>query len=156
LQQIVWNLLTNAIKFTPPGGRVELSLGVERDRALIVLRDTGRGIAPDFLPHVFERFRQAPSADSRGGGLGLGLALARDLVMLHGGAIEADSPGEGRGATFTIRLPFSSAAAPEEVAAGLPARELAPVEKSPVEKSSVEARGLRMPLPNGLQMAGCG
>jgi signal transduction histidine kinase len=109
LQQIVWNLLSNAIKFTPAGGRVEVDL--ERpeggDVVDLVVRDTGIGIAPEFLPHVFERFRQADSgARRRHGGLGLGLAIVRHLVELHGGTVTAESEGEGRGATFRVRLPI--------------------------------------------------
>jgi len=109
LQQVFWNLLSNAIKFTEPGGRVEARL--ERDEAAvrIVVSDTGKGIAPDFLPHVFDLFRQADSSSARRqGGLGLGLALARRLVEMHGGTIRADSPGEEQGATFTITLPARS------------------------------------------------
>ncbi|HVD90698.1 MAG TPA: ATP-binding protein [Vicinamibacterales bacterium] len=106
LQQIVWNLLSNAVRFTPKGGRVQV--GVERvnSHVEIVVSDTGVGIHADFLPHVFERFRQADGRFSREyGGLGLGLAIARDLVELHGGTIHAFSDGEGRGATFRVELP---------------------------------------------------
>ena len=106
IQQVVWNLLANAIKFTPEGGRVDVF--VERSNGHMELRvvDTGQGISPDFLPHVFERFRQAdPATTRRYTGLGLGLALVRQLVELHGGTVEAASPGVGRGATFTVRLP---------------------------------------------------
>ena len=106
LQQVVWNLLANAIKFTPEGGRVDVF--VEPSNGCMELRvvDTGQGISPDFLPHVFERFRQADAARTqRHTGLGLGLALVRQLVELHGGTVEAASPGVGRGATFTVRLP---------------------------------------------------
>jgi signal transduction histidine kinase len=112
LRQVVWNLLSNALKFTPDGGRVELSLaaagtGAARQLELRV-RDSGVGIEPAFLPHVFERFRQADSSSTRAhGGLGLGLAIVRHLVELHGGSVEADSEGPGRGATFTVRLPAS-------------------------------------------------
>jgi PAS domain S-box-containing protein len=107
LQQVAWNLLANAIKFTPKGGRVEVTL--ERGRASVYLRisDTGQGIGADFMPHVFERFRQADSAPTRAqGGLGLGLAIVRHLVELHGGDVSAESAGEGRGATFTVTLPI--------------------------------------------------
>jgi len=106
LQQVFWNLLSNAIKFTEPGGRVEARLERDETEVRIMVRDTGSGIAPDFLPHVFDLFRQADSSSARRqGGLGLGLALARRLVEMHGGTIQADSAGEGEGSTFTIRLP---------------------------------------------------
>jgi signal transduction histidine kinase len=112
LQQIVWNLLSNAIKFTPPGGHVAIRL--ERDQAddntiCIVVIDNGSGITADFLPHVFERFRQADAGARRQhGGLGLGLAIVRHLVELHGGTVSGHSEGPGRGATFTVRLPVRS------------------------------------------------
>jgi len=106
LQQVFWNLLSNAIKFTDPGGRVEAQLERGGPEVKIIVRDTGRGITPDFLPHVFDLFRQADSSSARRqGGLGLGLALARRLVEMHGGAIKAESSGEEQGATFTITLP---------------------------------------------------
>ncbi|BAY08460.1 multi-sensor hybrid histidine kinase [Calothrix sp. NIES-2098] len=113
LQQVVWNLLANAIKFTPHGGRVEVKLSLiasdaSNDKyAEITVSDTGKGIHPDFLPYVFDYFRQEDGATTRKfGGLGLGLAIARHLVELHGGMIWAESPGEGQGATFTMRLPL--------------------------------------------------
>jgi signal transduction histidine kinase len=106
LQQVVWNLVSNAVKFTPEGGRVEIALERERTSVSIVVRDTGRGIEPDVLPHVFERFWQADSSPTRRhGGLGLGLAIARHLVELHGGSVRAESAGLGAGATFTVSLP---------------------------------------------------
>ncbi len=106
LQQVVWNLLSNAIKFTPMGGRVDVVLQGDRTRAQIIVRDTGSGIAPEFLPYLFERFRQADSAITRShGGLGMGLAIVRHLVELHGGTIAAESPGLGQGATFIVTLP---------------------------------------------------
>ncbi|MGH9849000.1 MAG: hybrid sensor histidine kinase/response regulator [Blastocatellia bacterium] len=109
LQQVFWNLLSNAIKFTEPGGRVEVRLERENAEAKIIVRDTGKGITPDFLPHVFDLFRQADSSSARRqGGLGLGLALARRLVEMHGGTIRVNSSGEGQGATFTINLPARS------------------------------------------------
>jgi signal transduction histidine kinase len=108
LQQVVWNLLSNAIKFTPPGGRVEVRLAHEGDAALISVKDTGEGIAPAFLPHVFERFRQADSSSTRAhGGVGLGLAIVRHLVEAHGGTVSVESDGKGKGAAFTIRLPVA-------------------------------------------------
>jgi CheY-like chemotaxis protein/two-component sensor histidine kinase len=106
LQQIVWNLLSNAVKFTPKGGRVQIHLQRVNSHVEIVVSDTGRGISPDFAPHLFERFRQADSAFSREhGGLGLGLAIVRELVELHGGTVRASSEGLGLGATFTVELP---------------------------------------------------
>jgi signal transduction histidine kinase len=106
LQQIIWNLLSNACKFTDPGGAVEVRLEAAGKIARIVVRDTGQGISPAFLPHVFERFRQNDASSARRhGGLGLGLSLVRELVELHGGTVRAASEGEGKGATFTIDLP---------------------------------------------------
>lgn len=105
LQQVVWNLLSNAIKFTPEGGTVELRLKTTNSSAQIQVIDTGIGINPDFLPYVFERFRQEDSTTTRSyGGLGLGLAIVRHLIELHGGTVYADSQGEGKGATFTVNL----------------------------------------------------
>lgn len=107
LQQVIWNLLSNAIKFTPQGGRVDIWLVRSGDRAEITVKDTGKGINPDFLPHIFESFRQEDASISRKyGGLGLGLAIVRQLVEAHGGTIVADSPGDGLGATFTVCLPL--------------------------------------------------
>jgi len=107
LQQIVWNLLSNAVKFTPAGGVVRVQLEYRNAEAKLIVRDTGRGISPQFLPYVFDRFRQAETMVSRtAGGLGLGLSIARHLVELHAGVIEASSEGEGRGATFTVTLPL--------------------------------------------------
>jgi PAS domain S-box-containing protein len=109
LQQVVWNLLANAVRFTPPGGRVEVSLRQVDREAELTVTDSGRGITPDLLPRVFDRFRQGESGTTRShGGLGLGLSIARQLVELHGGTIRASSPGEGRGATFTVRLPIAA------------------------------------------------
>jgi signal transduction histidine kinase len=106
LQQVVCNLLSNAIKFTQGGGQVEIVLARRNDEAEITVRDNGQGIKPEFLPFVFDRFRQEDGSISRRhGGLGLGLAIVRHLVELHGGAVECSSPGEGQGATFTVRLP---------------------------------------------------
>jgi PAS domain S-box-containing protein len=119
LQQIVWNLLANAVKFTPRDGRVEVRLEPAESYVSIIVSDTGMGIKPEFLPFVFERFRQADSTSTRQyGGLGLGLAIVRHLVELHGGRAHASSPGENLGATFTVELPLIAAAvesaAPEE------------------------------------------
>jgi signal transduction histidine kinase/ActR/RegA family two-component response regulator len=109
LQQILWNLLSNAIKFTPGGGRVELRLERRDASAEIVVRDNGQGIAAEFLPHVFERFRQADTGTTRRhGGLGLGLAVVRYLVEAHGGTVHAESDGIGTGASFIVSLPMQS------------------------------------------------
>lgn len=110
LQQVFFNLLTNAIKFTHKGGQVQVFLQRINSQVEITVADSGEGIAAEFLPHVFERFRQADASTTRRhGGLGLGLAIVKQLVELHGGAVRVTSPGEGRGATFTIELPLSAA-----------------------------------------------
>jgi signal transduction histidine kinase len=107
LQQVVWNLVSNGIKFTPARGRVTVSLRTHRDCAEISVSDTGVGIRPDVLPYVFHRFTQGDSSVTRlFGGLGLGLAIARHLVELHGGSVEAASAGQDRGASFVVRLPI--------------------------------------------------
>ncbi|NMF63416.1 PAS domain-containing protein [Brasilonema octagenarum] len=107
LQQVFWNFLSNAVKFTPNGGRVEVRLQEVASIAQITVSDTGKGINPEFLPYVFESFRQADSTTTRQfGGLGLGLAIARNIVEMHGGTVMADSLGEGQGATFTVQLPL--------------------------------------------------
>ena len=107
LQQVVWNLLTNAVKFTPKKGRVQVRLESVNSHIEIVVSDTGIGIGPDFLPYVFERFRQAEAGTTRRtGGLGLGLAIVRHIVEMHGGTVEASSAGEGQGTTFRVRLPL--------------------------------------------------
>jgi PAS domain S-box-containing protein len=113
LQQIVWNLVSNAVKFTPKHGRVQVVVSRINSHVEITVSDTGKGIASEYLPYVFERFSQADSSLRRQfGGLGLGLTIARDLVELHGGTIEARSEGEGRGATFVVKLPRSLVTAP--------------------------------------------
>ena len=110
LQQIVWNLLANAVKFTPSGGKVFIELKRETPWATITVRDTGRGIKAGDLPHIFDRFQQADSSNTRrAGGLGLGLALVKNLVEMHGGAISAVSDGENQGSLFTVRLPLQTA-----------------------------------------------
>jgi signal transduction histidine kinase len=112
LQQVSWNLISNAIKFTPRGGTVEVEIVGCDGFVEVVVRDTGIGIAPAFMPHVFDRFRQGDGSLVREhGGLGLGLAIARDLVQLHGGSIAASSGGVGLGATFRVRLPLMAASA---------------------------------------------
>ena len=131
LQQVVWNLLMNAVKFTPKGGLVRLRLYGAHSHVKIVVSDTGQGIAPEVLAHVFERFRQADSSSTRQhGGLGLGLALVKHLVELHGGTVYAESAGVGRGATLVVTLPVAAAdvsdARLERSLSGSPAIEPAP------------------------------
>lgn len=138
LQQVFWNLLANAIKFTPSGGKVEVKLEriCEQNKpyAQVTISDTGKGISPDFLPYVFDYFRQADASLTRQhGGLGLGLAIVRRLVELHGGTVGANSPGEGQGATFTVKLPMLSA----------PAVPLSPL-SFPASPSSVPLAGIRV------------
>lgn len=107
LQQVVWNLVSNAVKFTPKSGRIQVRLERVNSQAEVIVSDTGIGIRPDFLPFVFERFRQAEAGTTRKtGGLGLGLAIVRHIVEMHGGTVEASSEGEGKGATFRVRLPL--------------------------------------------------
>ncbi|MEH2233576.1 MAG: ATP-binding protein [Nostoc sp.] len=107
LQQVVWNLLSNAVKFTPEGGKIDIQLECVDAQAEITVSDTGKGISPEFLPYVFEYFRQADGTTTRKfGGLGLGLAIVRHLIELHGGTIQAESLGEGQGAIFRVRLPL--------------------------------------------------
>ena len=115
LEQIIWNLLSNAIKFTPKGGRVQVILARANSQIEISVIDTGQGINPEFLPYVFDRFRQADASTTRNhGGLGLGLAIVKNLTELHGGSVRVESAGEGKGTTFTITLPLAGAH-PEEV-----------------------------------------
>ncbi|NJN18725.1 MAG: PAS domain S-box protein [Oscillochloris sp.] len=112
LQQVVWNLLVNAVKFTPPGGTITIELAPHNHEAVLRIHDTGQGIQADFLPFVFDRFRQSDSTSQRlHGGLGLGLSIVRHLVDLHGGNVEAASEGIGLGATFTVRLPLTASEA---------------------------------------------
>jgi PAS domain S-box-containing protein len=127
LQQVVWNLLANAVKFTPEGGRVVVGVQRAAGEVEVTVRDTGEGIAPEFLPFVFDRFRQADgSITRRHGGLGLGLAIVRHIVELHGGRVRVDSDGLGQGARFTVHLP-----APEEVTPAAPA-DAGPRGKAPI------------------------
>jgi signal transduction histidine kinase/CheY-like chemotaxis protein len=124
LQQMASNLISNAIKFTPAGGRIEADVRRIRDRIRVQVTDTGIGIEPGFLPHLFERFRQADASTTRAhGGLGLGLAITRHLAELHGGSVDARSAGPGHGSTFTLYLPLVRAAAPRAPA---PARDTRP------------------------------
>ena len=135
LQQVIWNLLANAIKFTPEGGRVDVFIEPSNDHMEVRVVDTGQGISPDFLPHVFERFRQADGATTRRHtGLGLGLAIVRQLVELHGGTVHAASQGVGRGATFTVRLPISAGEARVGQAAALGERRTAASAASPMPR----------------------
>ena len=109
LQQVVWNLVSNAVKFTPQGGRIDVRLRQDGSFLSLSVTDNGKGIEPEFIPHVFERFRQADSTSTRShGGLGLGLAIVRHLVELHGGTVHAESGGIGAGSTFTVRLPLTT------------------------------------------------
>jgi PAS domain S-box-containing protein len=144
LQQVVCNLLSNAIKFTPSGGRVEIHLSNTIAHAQIQISDTGQGISPEFLPYIFERFRQADNTSTRSNkGLGLGLAIARHIVELHGGTIQAQSRGIGQGATFTVKLPFGT----DDDAEGTE------VSKIPQIKSSVPSKDAVL-LDNPLKLDG--
>jgi signal transduction histidine kinase/ActR/RegA family two-component response regulator len=125
LQQILWNLVSNAVKFTPDKGRIDVSLRREASDVVIRVRDTGHGIGPELLPHIFERFRQGQSRRLHPG-LGLGLSIVRHLVEVHGGRIEAESPGEGRGATFTVTLPLRTEPTAHAVTLGPPVPVLGP------------------------------
>ncbi len=135
LQQVIWNLLANAIKFTPEGGRVDVFVERSNDHMELRVVDTGQGISPDFLPHVFERFRQADHATTpRHSGLGVGLAIVRKIVELHGGTVHAASEGLGHGATFTVRLPISAGEAHAGQAAALGERRTAASAASPMPR----------------------
>src|SRR5262249_11755773 len=137
LQQVVWNLLSNAVKFAPNGGRVEVRLERADSHVEIVVADNGQGIKPEFLPYVFERFRQEDSGTNRQqGGLGLGLAIVRHIVELHGGTVHAASEGLGKGATFTVALPTA------------PVRAVSP------DESRGKAAGARLALENPPLLAG--
>jgi CheY-like chemotaxis protein/anti-sigma regulatory factor (Ser/Thr protein kinase) len=140
LQQVVWNLLSNAIKFTERGGRVDLLVRRSGSSAEIVVSDNGRGIPPDFLPVVFERFRQFDASLSRAqGGLGLGLAIVKNLVELHGGTVSARSAGEGKGATFVVTLPLSAGV---EAGSDRESQEVDPLEE--VAFHTVDLSGIRV------------
>jgi signal transduction histidine kinase len=135
LQQILVNLLSNGVKFTPEGGRIRISLQADDHHAEVVVSDTGQGIRPQFLPHVFDPFRQAdPSTTRRHGGLGLGLAVVNHLVELHGGTVHAESPGEGQGATFSVRIPRAASFQPEdETWTGAPSQAGPPLSEPPAD-----------------------
>ena len=146
LQQVMWNLLSNAIKFTPKGGRVDVRVRVANGDAEISVGDTGAGISPEFLPHVFDRFRQADSTSTRShGGLGLGLAIVRHLVDLHGGTVHAESAGTGRGATFVVSLPLRELREEPAAATVALARPRAPAPGVGLEPA-FDLRGLRVLL----------
>jgi signal transduction histidine kinase len=114
LQQVIWNLLSNAIKFTPPDGEARITTRLAGANLEIAVTDTGIGIAADFLPYLFERFRQGDSSTTRRfGGLGLGLSIVKSLVEMHGGSVMASSAGEGHGTTITVQLPRRSPVLPE-------------------------------------------
>jgi PAS domain S-box-containing protein len=146
LQQVLWNLLSNAVKFTPANGQIEVILAQVDSMAQIQVKDTGKGIAPQFLPYVFEYFRQEDGGTTRSfGGLGLGLAIVRYIVEQHGGSVMAESPGEGLGSTFTVHLPLMSV-------------ELTPpVRDRPLEEQMENLQGLRVLLvddePDLLELA---
>jgi CheY-like chemotaxis protein len=140
LQQVVWNLVSNAVKFTPDGGRVDLSVRQTRRTVTIEVADTGVGIDPDFLAHVFDRFRQFDGATTRRrGGLGLGLAIVRHLVELHGGTVTARSEGAGHGATFTVTIPTNVA-----YEKGTAVERADPPPGADVAMASVDLGGLRV------------
>ena len=119
LRQVFLNVLSNALKFTDAGGDIQISVGVFGESARVSIRDSGSGIAPDELPHVFDRFHQGPVLAAGQHGLGLGLTIARSLVELHGGTIDIASPGLGQGTTCTIHLPLTSQAIADGPAAVL-------------------------------------
>jgi CheY-like chemotaxis protein/nitrogen-specific signal transduction histidine kinase len=145
LQQVVWNLLSNAIKFTPKGGRVQVRLERVNSQVEIIVSDTGEGISPEVLPYIFDRFRQADSSSTRQyGGLGLGLAIVRHLVEMHGGTADAESAGQGRGAIFTVRLPLIATRSME-------VSPQAEERVHPAAENFIAARGLAFDCPPALQ-----
>lgn len=145
IQQVVWNLLSNAIKFTPKGGRVTITLDRYRSMTRLVVRDTGQGISKEFLPHVFDRFRQADSSTRRKfGGLGLGLSIVKQLVEMHGGTIIAESAGEGRGATFTVELPIAAVSPSQAQESRDESMASAISSEEPEATKSIRLDGLRM------------
>lgn len=144
LQQVIWNLLSNGVKFTPPGGTIRIRTGRDGDDTLIVVEDSGQGIDGEFLPHVFERFRQAdPSATRRAGGLGLGLSIVRYLVEGHGGSVTAESAGTGQGARFVVRLPHQ---VPDWQPAPPAVQESGVDQDSPESLGTVSLRGVHVLL----------
>jgi CheY-like chemotaxis protein len=155
LQQVIGNLLSNAVKFTPRGGRITVQLACPESFAELRITDTGEGIAPEVLPHVFDRFRQGgTSTTKRHGGLGLGLAIARHVVELHGGTIKAESEGDGRGATFRVRLPLERASAVADAA--LPAPSAGAIDLAGIRVLCVDDDpDTCLALEHVLQQAGC-
>jgi CheY-like chemotaxis protein len=127
---MIFNMISNSLKFTPPDGRITVRMSAEGEEAVLRIEDTGEGIAPEFVPHVFDRFRQEQSASTRShAGLGIGLSLVRHLTELHGGTVAVESPGKGQGAIFTLRLPLlgtraAGGKAPGPAAEGLAVRAL--------------------------------
>jgi signal transduction histidine kinase/ActR/RegA family two-component response regulator len=144
LQQVFWNLLSNAIKFTPRGGRVQITLERVNSHLEVSVADTGEGIPPSFLPHVFDRFRQADASTTRRhGGLGLGLAISKQLIELHGGSIRAKSGGENAGATFTVALPLAAIRAEPDMAVESRAHPRAPLQPAKLDES-ITLHGVRV------------
>ena len=144
LQQVVWNLLSNAVKFTPKGGRIEVALDRVDGQAQVRVTDSGLGIDPKFLPHVFDRFRQADSSSTRShGGLGIGLTIVRHIVELHGGTVRAESRGEGTGSTFLVNLPVST------VRLGEPGQPAPRAAGAPHGAAAESAAGAATPKANG-------
>jgi PAS domain S-box-containing protein len=142
LRQVVWNLISNAVKFTPRGGRITIRVERAPESVRLVVEDTGEGIEPEFLVHVFERFRQADQSNTRAhGGLGLGLAVVRHLVELHGGRVEAASAGRGRGATFTVTLPSLG---PEQLSPAAPSPPLPPGEMADAPTQGPSLHGIKV------------
>ena len=145
LQQLIWNLLSNAIKFTPREGHVQVCLETANSSAEITVSDTGQGIRPEFLPHVFDRFRQADGSSTRThGGLGLGLAIVRRLVELHGGTVQVESEGEGQGAVFKLNLPLMSVSGPQRILTGDAAEGSLPADESELFERPPTLDGLRV------------
>ncbi|WP_437283244.1 PAS domain S-box protein [Sorangium sp. So ce375] len=142
IHQVVWNLLSNAVKFTPPGGRIDVALRRVGASAALSVTDTGMGVAPQFLPHLFERFRQADASSTRKhGGLGIGLSIVKHLVELHGGTVEVASRGEALGATFTVRLPLAGVS---QEARGAAERPSAPSAEALADPPGASLAGVRV------------
>jgi signal transduction histidine kinase len=153
LQQVLWNLISNAIRYTPSGGRIAVTAGVSGGALEILVRDTGVGIAADELPHIFGRYWRGKAAGGTSGGLGLGLAIARTIVELHGGDISAQSAGVGSGATFTVRLPLSDEAVKENPCASCATEEAATRLQHAITTAAGEAsRKLRKPAGEALEI----